>query len=202
MRCEIQLAQHLIGFAGNIAIIQSIDTAEKTNVLRHSHIFIEGEFLTHIADVALDLLVFCGDVETRNSAPSFRRLTKSGEHTHCCGLACTVGAEESEYLAAMNSERNVVDSTKIAERFYQMLHANHIVWLCCQLVFNHRFISMQCLGIKHFGKTRQYSIGRVDGFHPTVIEKSHALTTSDFVEIRRGRNNRNASCFERNEHFP
>ena len=65
---EAQLAEHLVGLAGDVPLLQAIDAAEEAQVLPHLQVLVEGELLAHVADVPLHLLGPGGDVEARHHA--------------------------------------------------------------------------------------------------------------------------------------
>ena len=49
-----------------------------------------------------------------------------GEHFDGCGLPCSVGAEEGEYLARRHVERDVVDGGEGSKCLYEVLHPNQV----------------------------------------------------------------------------
>ena len=65
---EAQFAEHLVGLAGDVPLLQAVDAAEETQVLPHLQVLVEGELLAHVADVPLHLFGLGGDVEARHPA--------------------------------------------------------------------------------------------------------------------------------------
>ena len=107
-------------------------------------------------------------------------LVQTCQHVHSRRLACTVGTQESEYLAPLYTERDVVNCMEIAKGFYQMFHLDDVIffYFCYLLVFN-------AWRIEDTGKLGEDIVGSTNAAHLTLIQKSDAFTAAHLIEIRR-----------------
>ena len=147
--------------------------------------------------MALYLLVLGAYVVAGHTAGAARGLVQTGEHVHGSGLAGTVGAQETEYLATANGKTDVVDGMETAEGFHQMLHFYHILALR-----GHRAAVADAGGIEDGGKLSQYGVGRADAAHLALVQKGHTVATAHLVEIGRGGDDGDAALAELTQHVP
>ena len=129
MVLKLQLPQHLIHLALHIVRFHTVDASKKTDILSYGKVFVEREPLRHIAYVTLDLFILRADVVAYHPTRSTGWLVQACQHVHGRRLASTVGTKESEYLAFLNTERDVVNGMEIAKGFYQMFYFNDILRL-------------------------------------------------------------------------
>ena len=143
--------------------------------------------------MALNLLILRADVKTYHPTRSAGGLIQTCQHVHSCRLAGTVGSQESEYLASLNTERDVVYGMEITKGFHQMLHLNDVVRLFT-LIFSLGFAALLCKElftliyawrIEDAGKLGEDIIGSANTAHLPLVQKSDALATTHLVEIRR-----------------
>ena len=80
------------------------------------------------------------------------------KHAHGGGLACPVGSQETENLAPMDLEGDVVYSGEITEPLGQPFHFNHLVFV----VF-HPFV-LQARRAEDARKACQDTVGGIDAF--------------------------------------
>src|SRR5205085_374070 len=99
----------------DVAIAEIVDAAVQTDVLADGEILVQREALAHVADVALDALRVARDVVAGDRRPATRRRQQPGEHPDRRRLACAVGAEEAEHLAALDVERHAIHGREAAE---------------------------------------------------------------------------------------
>ncbi len=97
------------------ALRQSVDPSVEADVLGDREVFVEGELLTHVADVLLDALGLRVDVKARNLRTARRWLKQSGQHADGGRLARAIGAQKSQDLACLDGETDVVDGGERAE---------------------------------------------------------------------------------------
>ena len=102
MLLKVQAAQQFVGLRSYLIALHAIDAGEETDVLSYRQILVEREFLRHVADMFLYLLIFRADVETHHPTRSTRGLVQPCQHVHRRRLACTVGPQEAEYLALLH----------------------------------------------------------------------------------------------------
>lgn len=101
---EVQPFEQFVGFPGYFGILHAVNAGVEPDVLPHLQVFVQGEFLAHVADVPFYLFVLPRDVESRHRARSRSGTAQAAEHAHCGGLARAVGTEESEDLPAGHIE--------------------------------------------------------------------------------------------------
>ncbi len=77
---------------------------------------------------ALIFFGFLHDVKSGDGACAGAGSQQAAQHANCCRLAGTVGAEESEYLAAIDLKSNVIDGGELAEIPAQIRDINGAVW--------------------------------------------------------------------------
>src|SRR5579871_5768883 len=109
--------QH-IGFAlGAAGLRNAVDAAEEIDVLFHSEVVVEREFLRHVPDVMLDGFRLGHDVESADRGGAGGWQKQSAEHADGGGFSGAVRSEEAEDFAAPDVERDVVDGEEVAEAF-------------------------------------------------------------------------------------
>ena len=126
MVIELQAVQQFVGLLSYLLVFHAVYATEEAYVLRHGEVFIEREALRHIAYMLLYLLILGAYVIAYHPARAAGRLVQSSEHVHRRCLACTVGTEETEYLAALHRETDVVNSMETAECLDKVLHFDDV----------------------------------------------------------------------------
>ncbi len=120
--------QHVVLPLGPAFTRDTIDSGEEVDVLLHREIVVQRKLLRHVADVALDVFGLGFNVEAGHRACAFRRLQKSAEDPDGRGLPCPVRSQESEDLAAMHIQCDVIDGHEVPEALDQLagLHRDPI----------------------------------------------------------------------------
>src|SRR5262249_60222682 len=95
--------------------VHAVGAAEEAEVLLHGEVRVEREGLRHVARLALDLLALLLDVVTRHRGVAPRRRQQAAEHLDGRRLARAVGAEQAEYLSALDLQRQVDHGFKLTE---------------------------------------------------------------------------------------
>src|SRR5216683_1171912 len=93
----------------------AVDTGVEAEVLGDGEVFIEAEFLRHVADVALDVGGVFADVHAEDGAGAFSGCDESAEGFDDGGFAGAVGAEEAEEFSFVDVEGDVVDCGEVTE---------------------------------------------------------------------------------------
>src|SRR5665647_2011167 len=106
---------------------QAVGAAEETDVLDHGQVFVEGELLRHVADSTLDALGLPADIEAADIGRPGGRVEEAAEHADRRGFAGPVGSEKAEDPAAVDLERDGVDSREIAEPLRQRLDLDRLL---------------------------------------------------------------------------
>ena len=88
-------------------------------VLGDGQVFVEGEFLGHVADLALDLFRLLADVVAEAGAGAAIGCQQTAEHADGGGLAAAVRTEEAVDLAAIDREVEVGDDLAALEALGQ-----------------------------------------------------------------------------------
>jgi len=99
---------------------------------------------------------------------------------HSRRLAGTVGTQESEYLAPLYTERDVVNGMEIAKGFYQMFHLDDVI-----VFYFFIFLVFDARRIEDTGKLGENIIRSANAAHLSLIQKSDTLTATNFIKIRR-----------------
>ena len=117
---EARHAQHvLLAFRAHV-FGDAVNPAEEVDVLFHGEIVVERELLRHVADVLADLFGILGDVEAGHGAPAGGGRQQPAEHADDGGFAGAVGTQETEDLALVHLEGDVIDGHEIAEGLDQV----------------------------------------------------------------------------------
>ena len=83
----------------------AVDAGVEAEVLGDGEVFVEAEFLRHVADVALDVGGVFADVHAEDGAGAFGGRDESAEGLDDGGFAGAVGAEEAEEFAFVDARR-------------------------------------------------------------------------------------------------
>src|SRR4051812_15330979 len=95
--------------------VESVDTAEETDVLINRQQFVQRESLRHVADALLHTLGIRGHVDAADRRGSRGWPKQSAQHADRRRFACTVAAQEAKNLAALHVEREMVHGNELAE---------------------------------------------------------------------------------------
>ena len=90
-------------------------------VLPHRHVEVERDTLREVAHDAAGAQRFLGHVVSRHHRLARRRRKDPGQDPHCRALPGSVGAEETDDLAALHLEGHVLDRSEGAEALGEML---------------------------------------------------------------------------------
>ena len=153
---EVQALEKSVCLVFNLFIVHSVDTSKQTDILCHSKVFIEREFLTHIANVLLYLLIVCSDVVSHNPSCPTCGLAESCEHVHSSCLTCSVGSKKTEDFPLSHREGDVVNSVESAESLYQMFHFNNVFCCASHLVFIMLISMFKVWRTKYVAKFMEY----------------------------------------------
>ena len=95
-----------------------LEIVHDVEILGYRHIEVKGRLLRQKADAALCLDGIFEDVYAVYLCRSRGGGKISCENVHRGALTCTVGTQETDYLACTDVERNVVYGVKVAVFFY------------------------------------------------------------------------------------
>src|SRR5215831_2330250 len=101
-----------------------VNAAVEIDVLLHRQVFVKGELLAHIADVAFDGFLLGADVQPGHRPGATRRRQESTKHPDGCRFAGAVRPKESEDLALGDLETDAVNGHKTAKPPFQVLDEN------------------------------------------------------------------------------
>ena len=93
----------------------AVDAGVEADVLGDGEVFVEAEFLRHVADVALDFGGVFADVHAEDGAGALGGRDESAEGFDDGGFAGAVGAEEAEEFSLVDLEGDVADGGEVAE---------------------------------------------------------------------------------------
>jgi hypothetical protein len=82
-----------------------VDARDQIEVFENREVFVETEFLSHIAGLAADQRRFADDVASKAAAAPAIGDEKAAQHTDGGGLAAAVGAEKTADLADAHLQR-------------------------------------------------------------------------------------------------
>ena len=122
---EIQLVKEYVSFLCDFLTAHPVDPAEQHQVLLDGHILVKRELLAHIPDVFFDHLRLLGDVVACHGSGPGCRLAQAAEHPHRRSLSGSVRAEESEHLAVMHIEGDVIHGRECPEAFCKVVRMNY-----------------------------------------------------------------------------
>ena len=198
MGFKLQAREEVVGLFAYGAGTHAVDRSKKADILAHGEVVVEREALTHVANVLLDVLKLVNDVATRHAPRAGCGATQPCEHVHGCGLAGSVGAEETEHFTTAHTETDVVDCAERAEGFYQMVHLNdifrHTIALFCSFG-KRRGREDVCKGTKHV-------VWTAHSFYFSSCHEGYAVATPHFVEVRGGNDNGKSALAQGYEHVP
>jgi hypothetical protein len=92
-----------------------IDAAIEEEVFGDGEVGIEGEFLGHVSDAALDGFGIANNVKAEDRGRTGRGFEDAAEHADDGGFTGAVGAEQTEDFAALDGEGDVVNGDELAE---------------------------------------------------------------------------------------
>jgi len=101
---------------------EAVDAAVEFEVLGHSQVIIEGEFLRHVADILLDPAAFGIDIVALHPGLAGGGQEQAAEHADDRGLARAVGAEKAKDLAVAYAKAHPVDGDEFAETAGELFH--------------------------------------------------------------------------------
>lgn len=168
--------EQLLRFRSNLRFGDAVDTGKEADILPHLEVFVKGKFLAHVADVLLHFFGLGSHIEACHARLAAGGTTKPRKHAHGGGLACPVGSQETENLAPMDLEGDVVYGGKIAETLGQPFHFNHIVFV----VF-HPFV-LQARRAEDARKTCQDAVRGIDAFYLPFVDEGDAVALARFVD--------------------
>ena len=143
------------------------------------------------------MFVLRANVEACHSSGAAGGLVQSRKHVHGSGFSCAISTKETEYLATLHIETDVIDGVERAEGFHQMLHLDDVIR------FNFRRLAMlYSRWIKHIFEPIEYHLWLVDSHHLTFAQKCHSFTTAHLVEIGRRGHDSDAPFFQHAKHLP
>ena len=103
----------------------TLDGSDETQIGPRGHVGVDGRIFRQVADPLLHLDGILEDVEPAHLRLAARRRQDSGEDAHGRRLAGAVGAEETEDLARLHLEADVVDRLQLPVALHQVLDFNH-----------------------------------------------------------------------------
>ena len=86
-----------------------VDAGDEVEVFFDAQVFVQAEFLRHVADLALDLARLAADVEAQASAAALVGREQAAQHADRGGLAAAVGAQKAVDLALAHLQVDPVD---------------------------------------------------------------------------------------------
>ena len=95
--------------------VELVEPRHEGQVLGDGQVFVEGEALRHVADLALYRGALGADIEPEHRALPGIGLEQAADHPDRRGLARAVGAEETDDLAGRHREIDIVDHRALAE---------------------------------------------------------------------------------------
>jgi hypothetical protein len=111
-----------LGHAGvDVRARQPIHHAVEAEVLRSRQVVVERELLENEPDVRPYRVRCPRHVVARDSGDPTRRMQQRAQHRDGRRLTGPIGAEESEQLAGLDTERNAVNRGEVAEPFDQIV---------------------------------------------------------------------------------
>ena len=188
--------KQLLRFGSNLRFGDAVDTGKEADILPHLEVFVKGKFLAHIADVLLHFFGLGSHIEACHARLASGGTTKPRKHTHGGGLACPVGSQETENLAPMDLEGDVVYGGEVTETLGQPFHFNHIVFV----VF-HPFV-LQARRTEDACKAGQDAVGGIDAFYLPFVDEGDAVALARFVDDGGGSNDGDALLLQPTEHSP
>ena len=94
-----------------------IDAGDEVEIFAYAQVFIEAEFLRHVADFEFDLRTLGQNIVAKARAAASIGSQQSAEQADRCCLAAAIGAEEAIDLAARDLHVDIVDDLAGAEQF-------------------------------------------------------------------------------------
>ena len=171
---HIYAAENSVGLFGYFLILHTVNASVQAQVLPYFQVLVQGEFLTHIADIALYLFGFPVYIETCHCSFAFRRTAQSAKHSHSCGLPGSVGTKKTEDFSFPYVECNMIDCRKIAKHLGKVLGLYNVFFFHCPSSFNINIKQSSTVG----------SISLISIFpYPLLIRYSLSIATVMFSSI-------------------
>ena len=114
-------AEGLIDPIGEFRTRKAIERTPERKIVPGGEVFVDRDLLWHHAEVHLDLLWLDPDIALINENPSTIGLEDPADHRDGRGFSGAVGAEETEDLAVVDIEGDVVNRHKGVVAFSQPL---------------------------------------------------------------------------------
>jgi hypothetical protein len=109
------------------AVLHFIDAGDEIERLKHCEVFVEAEFLRHVADMPAYHRRLSDDVEADAcSRPGVGR-EQAAEHADGRRLAAAVGAEKAANLALGDLQRQPIDDLSRSEALAQLTDVDDVV---------------------------------------------------------------------------
>ena len=145
----------------------------------------------------LDLFILRADVVTYDGSCTTGWLVQTRQHVHRRCLACTVSTEETEYLASLHREADVVNGMERSEGLDQVRDLNHILVFCLR-----GFLVLDARRIEDVLKTVEDNIRRIDVSYLPVVKECHTFAAAHLVKIGRRGHDGDAALLQHQEHLP
>src|SRR5581483_3812037 len=106
---------------------KTIETGEKSDILLHGQVGVEGNFLRHVSDTCADLARLGANVKARHSCLAFARREQAAEHANGGRFPRPIGTEKPEDLAAPYLKGDMVNRRERAKTASEIIGNNERV---------------------------------------------------------------------------
>lgn len=114
---KVHQAQDFVNSGTTSRGIQTVKSPMKIQILFTSQFVVQTGILKDNADASPDSIFFLPDIVVANQCRAGCRRKHGGQYRDQSGLARAVGSQESEKLAPVDLEADVVESREVAELF-------------------------------------------------------------------------------------
>ena len=123
--CHVNEFEFVLADLSASGAVDAIGGGEEFEVLDDGHVVVHAEEVGHEANQATDFLRVGVDRLAADVRLAVIRREQRRQHAHRCGLARTVGADESEDVTLGQLEVDVVDGDQVAVAFRELIGFDH-----------------------------------------------------------------------------
>ena len=116
---------HIAHAAASVAVAQALELAAEFQVFADAHVVVERHVFRHVADFPTGIDGFAENVEAGDGGGAGGGREVAGEHPEGGGLACAIGAEETDDFALGDGEVDPADRFMAGVALSKLIHFDH-----------------------------------------------------------------------------